>query len=127
MTARPARTDLPFPEALREVLAKRSTLPPDPTAGTAAARAERASLNALASRIGVGQSHLWRVVNRPSERRATLDLISKVSRALELPGDYFLETRADVVGQYLRAHPRRLNRLYTEAKRSSSTHTSPAS
>ena len=121
MTMRSARTDLPFPEALRELLARRSTLPPDPAAGVAAARAERASLNALASRIGVGQSHLWRVVNRPSERRATLDLIRRVARVLDLPDDYFLETRADIVVQYLRAHPTRLNRLYSEAKRSASS------
>ena len=124
MTMRSTRTDLPFPEALRELLARRSTLPPDPAAGAAAARAERASLNALASRIGVGQSHLWRVVNRPSERRATLDLITKVARVLDLPDDYFLETRADIVVQYLRAHPTRLNRLYGEAKRSASSHAS---
>jgi hypothetical protein len=113
VTDPPLRTDLPFPHALRDVLSDRTSLP---TASDAGAKTpERATLNALATRIGVAQSHLWRIVNRPDERRATPELIASVARALELPDDYFLETRATRVDEYLRAHPSRLNAVYAEA------------
>ena len=123
MTDPPPRTDLPFPDALREVLSDRTTLP---TANDAAATPERATLNALATRIGVAQSHLWRIVNRPGERRATPELIASVARALELPEDYFLETRASRVDEYLRAHPNRLNAMYAEASDSAGLPSSPS-
>lgn len=66
----------------------------------------------------MAQSHLWRIVNRPDERCASKELIASVARELGLPDDYFIETRAERVADYLRSHPKRLNRLYREAKRS---------
>ncbi len=111
------RADVPFPEALRAVIAERATLPAVGVGKGGRARHDRATLNALAKRAGVGQSHLWRVVNRPTERRASLELIAKVTRALDLPDDYFLETRTAVVADYVQSHPQRLNRLYAEARR----------
>jgi hypothetical protein len=116
MTAEPAFTNLPFPEALRDVLSRRTRLPTPARVGSGPLT-ERATLNALAARVGVTQSHLWRVVHRPDERRATPELIANVTRVLELPDDYFLETRARRVDQYLRMHPHRLNEIYAEAKR----------
>ena len=118
VTGRGAATDLPFPEALRDVLKRIGKLPADDSVGHQASD-DRATLNALASRIGVAQSHLWRVVNRPDERRATPELIASVARVLDLPQDYFFETRARVVDEYLRSNPRRLNQIYSEARRSS--------
>jgi transcriptional regulator with XRE-family HTH domain len=124
VTTQPPHTDLPFPDALRQVLSDRTTLP---TASDAAeATPERATLNALATRIGVAQSHLWRIVNRPDERRATTELIASAARALELPEDYFLETRASRVDEYLRAHPDRLNAMYAEASDSGGLPSSPS-
>lgn len=117
VTARPSTTDLPFPDALSELLSPRTTLPSDRSSPHGEG-SEQVTLNALAARIGVAQSHLWRVVNRPSERRPSLDLIASVARALELPDDYFLETRAVFVDTYLRNHPTRLNQIYEEARRS---------
>jgi transcriptional regulator with XRE-family HTH domain len=83
-------------------------------------------LNALAIRVGVRQSHLWRIVHRPDERRASLELIAKITVALGLPDDYFLETRAAAVDSYLRRHPARLNRLFAEACRIDSREPDPA-
>ena len=111
------RADVPFPEALRTVLAERTTLPAVADQDGTSPQPPRATLNALASRAGVVQSHLWRVVNRPAERRASLELIAKVAGALGLPTDYFLEIRTAVVADYLQSRPQRLNRLYAEARR----------
>lgn len=118
VTARPTRTDLPFHEALQMLLAARASLPTDVSGAGASMRSRRATLNALATRVGVGQSHLWRIVNKPDERRPSLALIKQVAEVLELPPDYFIETRAAVVSEYLSKHPKRLHRLYAEARRS---------
>lgn len=120
VTPRPTRTDLPFHEALPALLAQLDALPADAKTAQVRSSTPRATLNALAARLGIGQSHLWRVVNRPNERRPSLELVSRVARELDLPDDYFVETRQATVREYLAAHPQRLNTLYREALREES-------
>lgn len=115
--SRNRRADVPFPDALQALL-ESSTAAAALTPTASRGSRERATLNALANRVGVRQSHLWRIVHQPDERRASLELIAKVAIVLGLPPDYFLETRAAAVEDYLRCHPARLNRLYSEACRS---------
>lgn len=60
------------------------------------------SMRQLAARADVNVSHLSRLVNGKAGRSATGELAIKLARALELPDDYFPETREQMVIEAVR-------------------------
>lgn len=75
------RTSTAFTEALPELLREREM-----------------SLRSLAQMVGVGNDHLSRVL-RGARGKSPSDLVRRVSRALNLPADFFPEARAAFVAE----------------------------
>ena len=86
-------TDEPFPEETRRLLAEK-----------------KLTLRGLAATAGVDKGYLSRALRR--REKASLDLIERVTAALELPPDYFHEVRQARVIEYLRSFDDAVNQLY---------------
>ena len=92
-----ARSQVPLAEQLPELLKDRGL-----------------STTALASMIGVNQSHLWRVIRRADKKTVSGELAERIAVALGLPADWFPETRQARLVQRLRADAQLCDRLYDE-------------
>lgn len=75
------------------------------------------SLRALGRAAGVGDDHLSRVIRGARGKRATAELARRVADALDLPDDYFAETRLDFIVQQLVEHPTWLDETYDQLRR----------
>lgn len=71
---------------------------------------ENLTLRDLAAQADVDDGYLAHVLN--GKKRASEDLVLRVSLALDLPADYFIEYRRAAVDEYLKHEPRIVNRLY---------------
>jgi transcriptional regulator with XRE-family HTH domain len=89
------RTSRPFTETLPELLHERGL-----------------SLRGLARTVGVGDDHLSRVVRGARGKRVAPELARRVSIALGLPADYFIEARLAAVVEELERDPALLDRIY---------------
>jgi transcriptional regulator with XRE-family HTH domain len=89
------RTTRPFAEELSQLLRERSL-----------------SIRSLAKMVGVGDDHLSRVLRGAREKKVTGDLARRVARALDLPDDYFAETRSAYVAEHLDDDPVLRDRTY---------------
>jgi transcriptional regulator with XRE-family HTH domain len=72
------------------------------------------SLRALAQMVGVGDDHLSRVVRGARDKRVTGELARRVALALNLPEDYFPETRMEFIVERLGEHPMLRDRVYDQ-------------
>lgn len=93
------RATEPLPRALAAALAERPDL----------------SMRALARAVGVSPGHLSRVIRGADDKRASLELLDRLARELNLPSDYFIETRTAAVIAALEADARLADRVYREA------------
>jgi transcriptional regulator with XRE-family HTH domain len=75
------------------------------------------SMRGLARKIGVTDSHLSRAVRNVDYKRASPDLMKRISHALGLPPDYFEEVREAFVIDAIRADPSLRNELYARLLR----------
>lgn len=82
------RTQAPFAEELPRLLKERGL-----------------SQRALAKKIGIGQSHLSRIVRGVDYKTPSVDLMRKVAAALDLPAEYFPEFRRALVDARLDDSP----------------------
>lgn len=90
MPARKRQTDESFREALARLMSERGL-----------------SQNALADAVGVQQSHLSRLLRQADHRvRPSLDLMRRISRALDLDEDYFAEYREELILERVRTDPK---------------------
>jgi transcriptional regulator with XRE-family HTH domain len=92
-------TDKPFLEELPRLLGDRGM-----------------SLRQLAAEVGVSDSHLSRVLRRRDYKTPSTQLITKISAALGLPGDYFPEVREALLFQAIKADGTLRDRLYVRLK-----------
>jgi transcriptional regulator with XRE-family HTH domain len=76
------------------------------------------SLRALASQIGVSNSHLSRVVRRADYKTASPELMQRIAEQLELPADYFPEVREAFVIERVKRDPALRDSLYKRLHRS---------
>jgi transcriptional regulator with XRE-family HTH domain len=97
-----ALSDRPFTEEVPRLLAARQM-----------------SIRALASMIGISDSHLSRVLRRADYKTPSPDLMKRVAKALDLPSDYFPEVREAVVIDKVRSDGAWRDRLYSSLKRRS--------
>ena len=72
------------------------------------------STNRLAGMVGVSQSHLSRVLTGARQKTVGGELAARIAAALELPEDWFPETRQQRVMERLKADPELCDRLYDE-------------
>jgi transcriptional regulator with XRE-family HTH domain len=70
------------------------------------------SLRALARRMAISPSHLSRVVR--GEKSATHELIRRITRALDLPAGYFVESREQAILEGIRRDGQLRDRLYDQ-------------
>ena len=94
------RTETPFADEVPRILHQRGM-----------------SLRALAREVGVADSHLSRALRRVNYKRASPELVERVSVALGFPPDYFPEVREARVVAAVRADPKLRNDLYDRLKR----------
>ncbi len=64
--------------------------------------------------VGVNQSHLWRVIRRANKKTVSGELAERIALALDLPPDWFPETRQARLFEYVRADIALCDRLYDE-------------
>lgn len=74
------------------------------------------SLRGLAARCKVDVGFLSRVLRREDGKVAGPDLALKVAKALDLPDDYFIETRRGQVIEQLNQSPDLVDRIYAELR-----------
>jgi transcriptional regulator with XRE-family HTH domain len=77
-------------------------------------QARALSINRLAQLVGVSQSHLSRAVRRADRKSVSGELAERIAIAMELPADWFPETRLERVLQRVRSDPVLCDRLYDE-------------
>lgn len=70
------------------------------------------SLRRLAREAGVSASHLSRVIRRAQYKTPSVSLMERVARALDLPGDYFIEVRESLVMERIRGDAKLREELY---------------
>jgi transcriptional regulator with XRE-family HTH domain len=87
------RTDLPFREALPQLLVERGL-----------------SLRELSRRIGIDATYLSRI--RRGQKRVPVDLPKQVAVVLGLPEDYFPETREALISDAIRRDPELREAIY---------------
>lgn len=75
------------------------------------------SIRALARKVGVTDSHLSRALRGVNYKRASPELVRRVSEALGLPPDYFPEVREAVVVAAVREDRKLRNELYDRLSR----------
>lgn len=80
-------------------------------------RARGLSLRALASKIGISDSHLSRVARRANYKAASPDLMQRIARELDLPADYFPEVREAFVIERIKRDPALRDSLYARLRR----------
>lgn len=61
------------------------------------------TLTALAEAAEVDHAHLSRVLR--GQKKPSIDLIQRVTRALQLPEDYFRERREAILADFFHTHP----------------------
>lgn len=66
----------------------------------------------LAQLIDLNQSHLSRVLRAANRTRPSIELIERVSRALDLPDGYFPELREAAVIERVKTDPGLRDKLY---------------
>jgi transcriptional regulator with XRE-family HTH domain len=74
------------------------------------------SQRALASKIGVNQSHLSRVLGRRDRKTPSVELMRKVALALGLDEDFFVEYRVALIMERLERDPSFRERTYRGLK-----------
>jgi transcriptional regulator with XRE-family HTH domain len=74
------------------------------------------SLRTLARMVGVGDDHLSRVLRGARSKRVTGELASRVAVALNLPDDYFPETRLAYIVSNLADHPGLRDQIYDQLR-----------
>ena len=74
------------------------------------------SLRELANRCQIDVGFLSRVVRREDGKVASSDLALGVARALDLPDDYFIETRRAKVVERLNQDPELVDRIYAQLR-----------
>jgi transcriptional regulator with XRE-family HTH domain len=89
----PARTSMPFSDALPKLLQERSM-----------------SLRELGRRLGVDPTYLSRI--KRGKKGVPADLPERVAAALELPNDYFPESRERIILEAIRGDPRLRELVY---------------
>jgi transcriptional regulator with XRE-family HTH domain len=72
------------------------------------------STNRLAAMVDVSQSHLSRVLTGARRKTAGGELAARIAIALELPEDWFPETRQQRLIEQLKADAELRDRLYDE-------------
>jgi transcriptional regulator with XRE-family HTH domain len=77
-------------------------------------QARALSINRLAQRVGVSQSHLSRAVRSADRKSVSGDLAERIANAMDLPADWFPETRRERVLELVRSDPVLCDRLYDE-------------
>jgi transcriptional regulator with XRE-family HTH domain len=87
------RTLKPFPEALSELLQERGI-----------------SLRELGRRLGLDPTYLSRI--QRGKKRVPSDLPERVAAALELPADYFPESRERIILDAIRREPQLRELVY---------------
>jgi transcriptional regulator with XRE-family HTH domain len=70
------------------------------------------STNRLAAMVGVSQSHLSRALRRADRKTITGELAARIAVVLQLPEDWFPETRESRLFDHLRQEPALRDRLY---------------
>jgi transcriptional regulator with XRE-family HTH domain len=70
------------------------------------------STNRLATMVGVSQSHLSRALRRADRKKITGELAARIAVVLQLPEDWFPETRESRLFDHLRRDPALRDRLY---------------
>jgi len=73
------------------------------------------SVRSLAKRAGVSPGHLSRVARAADGKRPSPALVLRVSKALELRDDFFLEARRATIHRVVDIDPAFANRVYTDA------------
>ena len=71
-------------------------------------------MRTLAGLVDVDPTFLSRAIRGEKGKVASVSLISKVARALDLPEDYFVELRVARVVKAMEAHPRLREEFYRE-------------
>lgn len=77
-------------------------------------QARALSINRLAQLVGVSQSHLSRVVRSADRKSISGDLAERIAVAMDLPDDWFPETRRERVLERVRSDQAFCDRLYDE-------------
>jgi transcriptional regulator with XRE-family HTH domain len=77
-------------------------------------QARALSINRLAQLVGVSQSHLSRAVRSADRKSISGDLAERIANAMDLPADWFPETRRERVLERVRSDPVLCDRLYDE-------------
>ena len=72
------------------------------------------SMNRLARLVGVSQSHLSRAVRSADRKSVSGELAERIAKAMELPDDWFPETRRERVLERVRSDPALWERLYDD-------------
>lgn len=70
--------------------------------------------------VGVGDDHLSRVLRGARDKRATGELTRRVAVALNLPEDYFPETRLAFIVDRLGDYPALHDRVYDQLRKKES-------
>lgn len=94
------RATEPLPDVLPDLLAERQL-----------------SLRGLANRCQVDVGFLSRVLRHEDGKVANSDLAARVAKALDLPGDFFIETRRAQVVERLNEDPELVDRIYARLHR----------
>ena len=77
-------------------------------------QARALSINRLAQLVGVSQSHLSRAVRSADRKSVSGDLAERIAIAMDLPADWFPETRRERVVERVRSDSVLCDRLYDE-------------
>jgi len=96
----PERATAPLAEAIRPVLEKRGM-----------------SMRALAREVPVSSGHLSRALRSADGKRPTPALLRRITEVLQLPGDYFIETRRAHVTERLATDDELTARVFEEIDR----------
>lgn len=96
----PERSSRPFADELPRLLAERGV-----------------SLRQFADAVEISVSHLSKITRRRNNKRVTPELAQRAAEALDLPSDYFPETREAYLLGRIRKQPRLRDRLYDELRR----------
>ncbi len=74
-------------------------------------RARQIGVRQLARKVGISPGHLSRVLREVGGRHATNELIERVRMALDLPEDYFVESRRCRVVATLEERPELIDQI----------------
>jgi transcriptional regulator with XRE-family HTH domain len=77
-------------------------------------QARALSINRLAQLVGVSQSHLSRALRSADRKSVSGDLAERIANAMDLPADWFPETRRERVLDRVRSDAVLCDRLYDE-------------